>query len=590
MGDNENHVKEAHPSDPASDKPAFGRPEEYSLADGDQIDRAVDDIVAKEGDEVLAAEDQANKEMVVMKPRRGLKNFFVSWWRNKLARYITVFVLLAAIVTLFLVPVTRYGILNLFGVRSSASLTVTDSVTHQPLKNVSVILAGKKVVTGSDGRAKFTHLKLGKANINITRPGFSPLRQTVTIGWGSNPFGTVGLKASGEQYTFVIKDYVTGKALKGVEVTSGESVALSNEQGKAILTTPGDNNDETPVELACNGYRTEQLTIKTLTPQPIVVEMVTARKAVYASRLAGQLDVYKSDVDGKNAQIILAATGNESDNMSLAVSFDGSHAAVVSTRSGQKDSQGNPLSTATLVDVNSGASTELAVSSQIKLIDWIDSALIFEQISLDKATPDASRYSVISYDFKTNSRYQLAVAANLKTVLSAQGNIYYGAAADADHPTLQGAYYRIAPDGGNKTTILEKDIWNAYRTDYGFISIQTSKGWYTYNLTDKSTTLVTTPNSSGRLYIDSQSDAAKSIWADKRDGQGVLLLHNKPDGKDTIMQTQAGLTYPIRWLTDNTVIYRVVSGSGASDYAFSLAGGAPARRIADVANTTGFTQ
>ncbi len=574
------------------DRLIYGKPETYSLIDGENVDRAVDDIVANEGDEVLAAEDQANSGPVVM-PHRGfwgsIGHFFVSWWKNKLARYLTIVFLVLTITTLFLVPITRHWILNLFGVRSSASVIVTDAVTRQPLKNVSVTLEGRKVITGSNGQAKFTKLKLGAAKLNINRPGFAVVEYKVTVGWGSNPFGTVGLKPSGEQYTFMIKDYVTGKAVKGAEVTSGESVALSDEQGKAVLTIPSDDKDETSVSMTADGYRTEELTVKTLTPQPVLTEMVTERKAVYVSKQTGKLDVYKSDVDGKNAQVILAGTGNEQENMSLAVSFDGSRAAVVSTRDGQKDSAGNLINTLMLINVGDGSSSALATSAQIKLIDWIGTKLIFEQVSTDKNTPASGRYSIISYDYKNDSRYQLVTAANLKTVLSAQGNIYYGAAADADHPTLAGAYYRIAPDGSNKVTILEKEIWNAYRTDYGFLSLQTTNGWYTYNITDRSATLVTTPNANaGRLYIDSQSDDNKSIWADKREGQGVLLVHNTPDGKDTIVQRQDGLTYPIRWLTDNTVVYRVANGSGTADYALSLAGGAPARKIADVVGTTGF--
>jgi hypothetical protein len=47
--------------------------------------------------------------------------------------------------------------------------------------------------------------------------------------------------------------------------------------------------------------------------------------------------------------------------------------------------------------------------------------------------------------------------------------------------------------------------------------------------------------------------------------------------------------YPIRWLTDDSAIYRVVTNGETADYVVGTTPGRPAHKIADVVNTYGFS-
>jgi hypothetical protein len=137
--------------------------------------------------------------------------------------------------------------------------------------------------------------------------------------------------------------------------------------------------------------------------------------------------------------------------------------------------------------------------------------------------------------------------------------------------------------------VLEKEIWTAYRTDYNTLALQTSDGWASSNLTTGVATVISAPTASvSRLYVENSAGTGQSLWADARNGQGALLRYDKQAGKDTEVQTHSGLTNPVRWLTDDIAIFRVVNGSEIADYSVSTLGGGTAHKVSDVINTSGF--
>ncbi|MEK7153501.1 MAG: hypothetical protein AAB834_06130, partial [Patescibacteria group bacterium] len=105
------------------------------VVEGPKTDAAVDDILAKESDALLAVQDASQHEPIVRKRGfcRTVRHFFVSWWRNKWIRYATILVVMAGITAVAVIPTMRYAILNGAGVRSSASVVVLDNTTQLPL-------------------------------------------------------------------------------------------------------------------------------------------------------------------------------------------------------------------------------------------------------------------------------------------------------------------------------------------------------------------------------------------------------------------------------------------------------------------------
>ena len=153
--------------------------------------------------------------------------------------------------------------------------------------------------------------------------------------------------------------------------------------------------------------------------------------------------------------------------------------------------------------------------------------------------------------------------------------------------TSADGFFVTKPDGSGKQTIINHDTWTVLRNSYSAMSIQTSSGWYNYKMGDASAATENTPSSfENKLYIDSP-DGKHSAWINTSNGKTQLLVYNTISGKDTVLVTPAGLSYPLRWLDNNTLVYRVTNNQGSFDYIVSLDGGAT-KKISDVINVSGY--
>lgn len=559
---------------------------EPSIADDPKTEHAIDDILTKESDELLAVEDAKLHQEAAAEPPSGLGRFFATWWRHKWSRNLTLLMLLSSIAAILAVPSTRYTTLNTLGVRSSASLTVLDSATELPLKNVRVTLGNQHTLTDVHGVARLTHLQLGPQNLAVRRLAFAPYAKNITVGWGSNPLGKFPLKAVGRQYSIQVQDYLSAKPITDAEATSGDINALADKKGRITLTL-NSGLDSLEVALTAHGYRDESFTLDTNTPANLTMPMVTKRKEVFLSKQSGKYDVYTSDIDGRNRQVLLAGTGRENSNLTLVTSPNADEAALVSTRDDMHDNDGYLLSALTIISLETGAPLTLDHAEQIQIIDWVGNRIVYEAVSAGASTANPNRYRLMSYDYKSNSRMQLATANQFNWVVGAGGQVYF--APSSTDPGAQLGLFRIKPDGSGKKRLFGQEVWSGFRTSYNQFYLQTPAGWYAYALgSNAPTSTPAAPSYTNRLYVDSPGNDL-SLWVDNRDGKGTLLAFAPSDGKENMVQSQEGLSYPVRWLTARTIIYRVNSNQETADYAISLDGGA-ARKITDVTNTYGFAQ
>lgn len=581
--------EETEPKQPEEAAPAEDdKPDkdETDAFDDARTNEAVEDIVRTESDELLEAEDQKRASAETKEPKRG---FWGRWWHNKLARWLTLILFFGGLTAAAVVPTARYWVLNSTGVNVGASVRVVDETSGQPLKGIKAQIGSVSAVTDSRGRAELKQLKLGPQQLTIEEPGFATIKKRVTLGLGSNPLGDFELEAVGVQYVLQIHDFVTNQPLQGAEVRSGDAVAIADKKGKAVLTLPNTHSGDVDATVSKGGYRNETMTVKALTTDATVVRLVVAKRVVYVSHQNGRYDVMGSDVDGQNTKVLLAGTGHENSNITLVVSPDGSYAALVSTRDNQQGAEGEFLNTLTLINVEDGSTTVLAQTDQIQIVEWVGSRLVFEQVTANSQSDATNSHKVISYDYANSTRLQLAATTHFNTVFGAQGVVYYAVAASDIDPSATGSFNRIKPDGNGKQTVLDKEVWTVYRTDYNTLSLQTENGWYTYNLTTGALSQVATPPSyQNRIYIDNAA-ASRSLWIDNSGGSGVLQIYERTAAKDTPVHTQSGLAYPLRWLTEDTAIYRVVAAGEVADYAVGLLGEQTPHRIANVTNTYGFS-
>jgi hypothetical protein len=558
---------------------------ESELVDNPETDQAVEEVTRTEGDKLLQDQDEGI-EVVAPAKGHGIWGGIKSWWHNKLARDLTITAILLAAAGLFIYPATRYWILNTCGVRASASVIITDEKTRLPLKGVKVEIGDVESKTDADGKVVIAGLKLGSQYLEINQTGFAAVEKPLIIGWGSNPLAAIELQPTGIRFTIILQDYLSEKSVAGAVATSGQATATSDKNGKIELTFASLDDAGQQVKISKDAYRSELITLADDPKQPTLVKLVTSNPAVYVSKQSGRYDVYRSYIDGKDPKVIFAGTGSETSNISLVVSPDNRFAALVSTRDNQHDGDGFLLSSLTLINVEDGSSTTLGRGAQIQLIDWIGSRLIYELVSADPAA-GSSKYIIVGYDAVANTRVQLVAAEHLNAVFSAQGTILFAVADDDSSNANTGSFYRISPDGANKQKVLDKEVWSGQRVDYNTIDLQTTEGWSAYDILGNRATDISSPSSlTNRLYSD-KPDGSQSAWVNNSDGQSQLNIYNIQTAKDQSIQT-TGVAYPVRWITSDAVVFRLVAGNEIADYAISTQG-RQAYKIADVANSYGFS-
>lgn len=557
-------------------------------ADDPTVVKAVNDIVAHEGDQVLEAEDEKNSllETTSTSSRKDkIKEFFGKKWVRR--SLLALFALIILGVGLF--PSSRYFALNTAGVRASLGVTVIDGSTLQPLKNVQVSAAGVTAQTDSKGVAHLEHLKLGPTEMVISKRAFTAVKQQITVGWGSNPKGQVRLTASGAQYTFLIKDFLTGKAVSGVEASSGEGNALSDNDGKVVLsldTGEKADTEELTVTFSAPNYRSEPIKITAGSKEAKSVVLVLDRKDIFVSKRSGKYDLYSIDIDGKNEKKIVSGTGLEREDLSLVPLQNSDTAAFVATRENTRNADGYLLSTLYLVDTKSGTLTKVDQSEMIRPIGWTSNQrFAYVKIAAGASAMNPKRHRIMSVSVKnTSDNKEIAAANYFNDVLLANDKIVYAASNNYNTGAKLGAY-SINSDGTGSTTLLDKEVYNILRTDYETLTLSIEGGTYTYKIGAASATPATSSTTTNRLYIDNLT-SKQSAWIDMRDGKNLLLSYDKLAKKDTTVLTKNGVKYPVYWLNDTVLVFRVSDGKETADYVMSTMGG-EAKKIQDVTDAAG---
>lgn len=532
--------------------------------------------------------EQQNTDSLTNKTfKQKLKAFFKGLWQNPKKRWSVIIGGTFILIVIFLTPFTRYFILNTVGVRVSASVKVYDESTSQPLKNVSVKLSGVEAKTNDEGVAKLENLKLGKTQLVIQKRAFAENKKTITLGWGSNPLGEQKIKPVGLQYSFDIKDFLSGKSINKAEAVSGEYSAFSDDKGRVVLTIDQPGEDIIKITIKAKGYRDESVNQETENKDTQSVAMVPQQKHFFVSKRSGKYDVYKVDVDGKNEQLVLSGTGNEREDITLVAKPDNDIVALVSSRDNTRNKDGFLLSTLTLINLKDGEikTDSITKSERVQIIGWSGDWLVYVKIADGTSASKPDRHRLISYNIENSDYKELAKSNYFNDITMIGDTIYY--APSGALQTSPVAFYSVNTKGENQKTVFENEIWNMVRTDYDSLMFSVKADWYEYDLSTNKVLAASGPPSARitRIYIDGP-EKKKSLWVDQRDGKGALLAYDTQSKADKIIKTQSGLTYPVLWANADTVIYRINTDQEVADYVINLDGGEP-KKIKDVTKTGG---
>lgn len=571
-------------------------PQADESLDDDVTDRAIDDIVAKESDTVLEAEDKAkdgqDQPLTAKKQTDKSGNFLKLLWLNPKSRWAIICSVTAAALFIALVPQTRYFVLNTAQVRASLELKVVDAGTLQPLKNVTVKAANAESKTGSDGVAKLEKVRLGNTKLIIEKRAFAQQTKNITVGWGSNPLGEFKAEAVGSQYTFYVKDALSGNPIAGAEAVSGDGNAMADEDGKVILTLDTAEMDDAAqisVEFSATAYRNETVNITVNNREAQSVPMIPGRRHAFVSKRSGKYDVYTADADGRNERRVLGGTSYERDDVSLIPHPKENYVAYVATRENTRNQNGYLLSTLYVIDTESGDAIKVDQSEQVHVIGWSEQGrLVYVKIAAGASGEDPQRHRLISFNNEDHTdTKELASSNSFNDVLMAGDKVYY-APSNIFHEGEPGTYV-VDANGDNQKTILNDETFSFVRADYDTLYLSVGKDWFEYVIGSPMAAESPAPNSTrSRLYIDNPQGNT-SLWVDERDGRGVLIMYDKASREEKILYERGGLKMPLYWLTDKHIVFRVTDGRETADYILNVEGGEP-RKIIDVTDAAGITR
>lgn len=571
-----------------------------------ETEKAVDDIVAKEGDTVLAVEDaKLAKQQGKVKSGGGWKAKFRALIRNKWTWIGAAVVLIA----LFAIPLTRYKVLGLV-IKRSVTITIIDSKTATPVSNAQVELAGNTVKTDAEGRARVS-AGVGPRQLVVTKQYYQDLKTNYFVGFGSGDESKVKLTATGRLVPVTVINKITGKPVAGASVKALDTTVKTNAKGKAVIVLPIGDPKRPQAKLAVveragtvtlDGYNDTKVTIK-VTDEVVpanTFEITPSGQIYFLSNRSGKLDVVKANLDGTDRETVLEGTGREEPTeTSLLASRDWRYLVLKSRREGDKDAL-------YLIDTATDKVTQFDNGdANFQLIGWHDHYLVYSLTRNNVAEYLSGHQVIKSYDADRQQLNQLDQnqAENDAAGYSAQyfGNVYlikntvvysvqwnghnkyYGT---RDLTGKNDTIRAVQPNGQNKkdyqtwlatsTGGIQAKLYEPNEVYFSVYNQEISKQeFYEFedNAVKKADVDQSTFNKAYPTFLLSPS-SSRTFWTDYIDGKNVFYTGN--DNAEDKKQFASFSDYsPYGWYTDN---YVLLTKESSELYVMSSGGQAAGRQ------------
>lgn len=528
---------------------SLARREEFSDA---ATDSAVADIMSKEGDDLLAAEDRARSQSsapVFKQPERAAK------WRELLTSKWLLLVIPAILIILAAVPYTRYSIASAF-IKKSLVITVIDSKTTKPVSGALVSFKGLTAKTNTTGQAALT-VPLGDGAVSISKGYYQAYNHKQTVGFGgAGSQLTVNLVATGRQVPITVINKITKQPQPGVTVKILGTSATTDKNGKLIIVLPTRTATATAT-LSGAGFKTTsaevQITDSVVPANSLTV--VPAGNVYFLSQASGTTDVVKASLDGSDRHTVLAGTGHEDADTSLIASRDWRYVVLKSHRDATQ-------SGLYLIDTDTDKVTQFDNSTAVYTpIGWSGHSFLYDVVRTAQPQSQAGRESLKSYNADQQQLNQLDQSQAVGTATSYGYQSFYNffivgsqlvynttwttGGSDAAYDLIsQNASIRTVSAAGTGKKDLQtygaKGLTSVQvvhslpaTIDYAITSsTDTTVSYYAYSNGSVSVDSSLTPATFAKtypLYLASP-DGTKTFWNDDLAGRQNLILGDKNAG------------------------------------------------------------
>ena len=366
--------------------------------EGKDTDRAVEEIVASESDEILAIEDaKLDKKQKAVVSKDSFKDKLNRLFHNRRAWLLFVVILLI----IFGLPFTRYKVLGL-ALKKSVTISVLDSKTATPVSNADVELAGKTGKTDANGKANL-RAGLGKQNLVITKRYYKNLSTTYFVGFKKAKSSSVKIVATGRLVPITVLNKVTGKPVVGAQIQAQGTTAKTNSKGQATIALPATAATFTG-KLSLKGYNDFDITVQVTNTvvKANSFDLTPAGQVYFLSNRSGNLDVVKANLDGSGRKTILAGSGKEDPKTtSLLAARDWRYLVLKSHREGT-------LAALYIIDTTTDKVTQFDnTDADFTLVGWYDHAFVYSLARNGMNDWQPGRQIIKSYDAEHSQLNQI---------------------------------------------------------------------------------------------------------------------------------------------------------------------------------------
>ena len=218
------------------------------------------------------------------------------------------------------IPATRYPVVGLI-VTKDARITVVDSVTRKPVSGARVVSGSITAKTDAKGRAILHGVAVGPRAFTISKQYYRDTRLSLLIPIISGSVSsTQRIVATGYPLEVHAVDHISGAALPGAHITIGSATADTDSKGVGRIVLPIAAGAQTGT-VSEDGYNTGSISVDVSThPAPLSVSLTTTGTLRYLSKATGTINVMQANLDGSAATVVLAGTGDESDDTTTLLS------------------------------------------------------------------------------------------------------------------------------------------------------------------------------------------------------------------------------------------------------------------------------
>jgi len=506
---------------------------------------------------------------------------------------LTVLVVLAVILA---IPVTRFAILGNF-IKGSFELGVNDDRNFKEVSGASVTIDNQTVTTDASGHAKFKNVKPGKKRVHVEKKYYTSKDVNINVNFGYNKyFDFVHITATGRLVPVVINNKITGKPIAGAQISASGTDAKTDKNGKTTIVVPADKAT-IDAKISLDGYNQSTVTLNvTAVDDPKnVFSLVPTGKVYFLSKRTGKINVMKSDLDGQNATVVLAAQGTEEDrNTVLLASRDWQRLALLSRR-GTSTPHLYLIDTTDsdkLTEIDGGDNATIAMTgwsghyfiyqvTRDKLQSWEPNKVALKSFNADNkqlATIDQTGGEGHSYNGYAAEYFGNTFLLNSQVVYTK----YWNGNNDYAGDYLGGKYmgvYKVNPGGAGKTTIKNFPQGNASgyisaildkpEEIYFDVNLSSGRSFWEYDGTNFKTSSDVNEDSfkAYPTYLQSPS-GSKTFWFESRDGKNSLFVGDGSGaGGKEIARLSDYVTYG--WFSED---YLLVSKNGSELFIMSVDG------------------